>query len=209
MNLEIKERITKGALELFLERGIKSITMDMLASHLSVSKRTIYEHFDDKEQLTLECLKYLGRYTERQSNEIIETSKNSFEILLRLLKNSIDLIQRINFNFFDDLKKMFPNLLEEAKKHEKIQVERCSQIIKVAQSEGLIMPEYDAYVLSLTFHETLSSFKDSKSYDYSLTPFHVLFRTVCLVFFRGIATQKGLEIIDEHQYFDIKLNNYK
>ena len=40
--MEIKDRIIEGAAELFKTYGIKSVTMDSLASHLGISKRTIY-----------------------------------------------------------------------------------------------------------------------------------------------------------------------
>ena len=40
--------------ELFKTYGIKSVTMDSLASHLGISKRTIYEVFSDKDELLVE-----------------------------------------------------------------------------------------------------------------------------------------------------------
>ena len=47
--MESRNRIIEGAAELFRTYGIKSVTMDSLANHLGISKRTIYELFSDKE----------------------------------------------------------------------------------------------------------------------------------------------------------------
>jgi AcrR family transcriptional regulator len=45
--LEIIERSTI----LFLKYGIKSVTLDDVASELGVSKKTLYVHFKDKNEL--------------------------------------------------------------------------------------------------------------------------------------------------------------
>ena len=60
MNLDAKNRIVECSLKMFLEKGIKSITMDMIAAELAISKRTIYEYFENKEQLVLSCLELFG-----------------------------------------------------------------------------------------------------------------------------------------------------
>ena len=45
------EKILQGAYDLFYRHGVKRITMDDIASHLGISKRTIYEHYDNKDDL--------------------------------------------------------------------------------------------------------------------------------------------------------------
>ena len=47
--MTLKERIIKEAGALFYQYGIKSVSMDDLASSLGISKRTLYENFKDKE----------------------------------------------------------------------------------------------------------------------------------------------------------------
>jgi AcrR family transcriptional regulator len=43
-----KERIINGCEELFLKAGIKAVTMDDIAKHLGISKKTIYQHYAEK-----------------------------------------------------------------------------------------------------------------------------------------------------------------
>jgi AcrR family transcriptional regulator len=52
-----EERIIKGALDLFLQAGIKSVTMDDIARHLGMSKKTIYQFFGDKNELVVALVK--------------------------------------------------------------------------------------------------------------------------------------------------------
>ncbi|MDX1903831.1 MAG: helix-turn-helix domain-containing protein, partial [Thermonemataceae bacterium] len=49
--METKERILAKSEELFMRYGIRSITMDDIARELAVSKKTIYQHFKDKDEL--------------------------------------------------------------------------------------------------------------------------------------------------------------
>ena len=46
-----KERILECAKELFHKYGIRSISMDDIAHHLGISKKTIYQHFSDKDDI--------------------------------------------------------------------------------------------------------------------------------------------------------------
>ncbi len=56
MNTELQQRIIKQATRMFFCNGIKSVTMDMIASQLGISKRTLYENFKEKNELLLACL---------------------------------------------------------------------------------------------------------------------------------------------------------
>lgn len=46
-----KTKITEKASEQFMRYGIKSITMDDIARTLAISKKTLYQHFEDKDSL--------------------------------------------------------------------------------------------------------------------------------------------------------------
>lgn len=45
---ELRKRILKTAIQEFRSKGIKAVKMDDIASMLSVSKRTLYEIYDNK-----------------------------------------------------------------------------------------------------------------------------------------------------------------
>ena len=51
-----RQRIIAEASALFAKSGIKRLTMDDLAKHIGISKRTIYEHFKNKEELLIACI---------------------------------------------------------------------------------------------------------------------------------------------------------
>ena len=49
--MEIKEHIIQQSLSLFLKKGVKQVNMDEVATNLGISKKTLYVHFDNKQDL--------------------------------------------------------------------------------------------------------------------------------------------------------------
>jgi len=71
-SVEAHNRVLDAALELFVERGIESTTMDALAATSGVSKATIYKHWTEgKEPLLMELLLLVsGAATEVEEQDI-------------------------------------------------------------------------------------------------------------------------------------------
>ena len=55
----MEKEIIEKASYLFLKYGYKSVTMDDLAEHMRISKKTIYECFDDKISLIRASVWYI------------------------------------------------------------------------------------------------------------------------------------------------------
>ncbi len=82
--IETKEKIIKGAEGLFTKYGIRSISMDDIARHLSVSKKTLYQHFADKDELVNVVLHvHLAEQT-KVHESIAIGSKNAVEELHKI-----------------------------------------------------------------------------------------------------------------------------
>lgn len=59
---------------MLIDKGLKGLTMDLLASELSMSKRTLYELFDSKHNLISVTLDYMFGIIRRMSREIFQAS---------------------------------------------------------------------------------------------------------------------------------------
>ena len=72
--MEINERIIEAANSLFMKYGARSVTMDDIARELSVSKKTIYQYYTDKDEIvTLVSQAHIDQEKE-DFNKIFETS---------------------------------------------------------------------------------------------------------------------------------------
>ena len=49
--MDMQERILQKSTNLFIQYGIRSITMDEIAVQLGISKKTIYQFYADKNEL--------------------------------------------------------------------------------------------------------------------------------------------------------------
>lgn len=197
MSTESKEKIVKGALDLFKAQGIKSVTMDKIAATLAVSKRTIYELFGDKEQLVSACLAEFKQSNDLKKDELKANSAHAFTFLLEVFKNTVSLMRTINMNFFMDAEAMFPEIIKQVKLNKKSQLEQFRSLIEEAQEDGHIMKSFDSVVLAEIYYNLFFSLRNPDSYDFKRTPSSEVMRVVCSVYFRGVATRNGLDIIDE------------
>ena len=55
----MKETVLKKSLELFIQNGFKTVTMDDIAKELGISKKTIYQHFSAKDELVKATVDYV------------------------------------------------------------------------------------------------------------------------------------------------------
>lgn len=67
---EVHEKIIKSATTLFIKHGCRRITMDNIACDLHISKRTLYEHFENKEELLRSCFNYMKQLFDEKINQL-------------------------------------------------------------------------------------------------------------------------------------------
>ena len=106
---DIRERAIETTSEIVLKCGNLSVRMDDVAQELSVSKRTLYEIFGNKEELLIECFK---RHTALMS-KMIEDEISREEDVLSVIINHLEIILNesgeTDRNRFSDMDK-YPRL---------------------------------------------------------------------------------------------------
>ncbi|MCK4677726.1 MAG: TetR/AcrR family transcriptional regulator, partial [Bacteroidales bacterium] len=102
--------IVKKVRTLYTEYGIKSVTMDDVAHELSISKKTLYQHFADKKDLVLAVLKEDYRKRQIDFSSILNNKVNAIEELFLYYKLQIRIIRDHKPSFVYDLKKYYPDI---------------------------------------------------------------------------------------------------
>lgn len=103
--LETQERIIEQASELFRRYGVRSVTMDDIANHLSISKKTIYQFFKDKKEIVRVCLQHIMDCEFVDLDEMEAKSSNVMEELVYLSEYFRKMIAQMNPSLLFDLKK--------------------------------------------------------------------------------------------------------
>src|SRR5690554_3066002 len=100
--MEIKERITRGAGNLFFSHGIKRVTMDKIAAEVGMSKRTIYENFNDKTDLLRASLDFFQEEHNRNLERMTGQAHNVIELIIGIMHYGIESIRVVSPVFLDD-----------------------------------------------------------------------------------------------------------
>jgi AcrR family transcriptional regulator len=108
VELELREYIISESDKLFCQYGFKSVTMDDIDRHLGMSKKTIYTHFSDKNEIVnividskLNCQKCLIKGS-------IDTAENAVHEVFFAVTNMKELLSNMNPTLFYDLQKYHP-----------------------------------------------------------------------------------------------------
>ena len=138
------ERIIKGAEDLFLTAGIKSITMDDIARHLGMSKKTIYQFFKDKNELVVALTKKKLKEDEDQMNEIISKSANVIEEMINMTKCSEEIFSRINPIVIHDLQKYHAEAWEDFQRFKAgVLIQKMEELLTKGMGQGYIRKDID------------------------------------------------------------------
>lgn len=108
MKMEAEDRIIESATELFFRFGIKSITMDDVAKHLAMSKKTLYQHFHDKNDMVMKCCQHDLVNRQCIFQVIAEQATDAIGELLNLMKHLKTMYSTMNPNLFYDMQKYYP-----------------------------------------------------------------------------------------------------
>src|ERR1700743_2392163 len=144
------ERIIEGGEDLFLKAGIKSVTMDDIAKHLGISKKTIYHFFKDKNELVIALVKKKLKDDEDQMDEIISKSTNVIEEMINMMKCSEDIFSRINPIVIHDMQKYHPEAWQQFQNFKAtVIVQTLEELLNKGIKQGYIRPDIDVKVLAI------------------------------------------------------------
>jgi len=208
--MELKERIVESSINLFLQRGCKSVTMDDIVAENGISKRTLYEIFEDKNSLLIECLDTVYERTKTVTDQIFATADNVYELIFRTHECQSDSWYHLRLSFLIELKKYYPEVYEQlVAKFSKYHDENTIRFISRGQAEGLIMEQLDISIVSKTLIAMSNMVIRGDTYDNVNATRIEIFKQSILLYIRGISTKKGIELLDNYlnnKQYDQKKN---
>lgn len=191
---ELRERIIDTALKAFTTHGIKSITMDEIATAMGISKRTLYEVFADKESLLMECLMKALDEGDIYVKQVYDNASNVFEVLLKVYQRTIENFHKTNRSFFDDIKK-YPKVYEVLMKRRHRDCEDTISFFKLGVAQGYFRDDINFAIVNLLVREQIDILMHTDiCKEYS---FIEVYESIILTYIRGISTEKGLQELEE------------
>lgn len=195
--MDLKERIIVKASELFCQYGVKSVSMDELASSLGISKRTIYENFKDKEDILLAVLTMIKGKREEVFSSLVNDTSNVVEVFIAIIEIHQN-TPMCSGRFFDDIRKYY----HRASKFIQVENERNEKELRTflrhGIEQGYIRDNLNVEVTAFLVEESTYTYIRASTMDQPSFSYQELFYTMMINFVRGISTAKGIKIIDEY-----------
>lgn len=192
---EQRNRVIEMASLMFFEHGIRKVRMDDVAAALTMSKRTLYEMFADKEELLLECMKVNQEKKRENAVQVADSADNVLEIVFRLYQYGMEEMKNVHPSMYRDIKK-YPKVCEYLNQRKEQSTKNSKGFYETGVRQGLLRADINFDIFQFLVDLSMSGFLTNDLLMERWTLADVL-DTVVRVNMRGICTEKGQRMLDE------------
>lgn len=190
----LKDRILKVAIEAFKTHGIKAVKMDQIAQMLGISKRTLYEIYDNKEELLRHAMQKAHEKREKEIAEALSGCDNVMDIVMCFYRYRVEELRTVNPLFYADMDR-YPKVLEYLDRINRRNRQSVMGFVQRGIDEGYFRRDID-YQLMLDMTDVLNRhFRDNQYYR--KYPVEHIFHNMLFMTFRGFCTLNGIRILDD------------
>lgn len=189
----LKDKILETSMKMFQEKGIRAVKMDDISNMLSISKRTLYEIYDDKERLLFEVVRKYHQIRHEHLKEVAQASGNVMDVILDVYKENVEQFRRTNPVFYSDIER-YPKLLDYFEKENENMRVRFVDFLRRGVAEGFFRDDINYEMVTCMF-DALSKYIMSKSL-YQRYSMEDIMTNIVFVSLRGFCTQRGVEVLD-------------
>jgi TetR/AcrR family transcriptional regulator, cholesterol catabolism regulator len=198
--MSMKERIQLKAEELFRRYGIRSVTMDEIATQLSISKKTIYQFYVDKEALVQDIFKGITEENKKKCTSFKGLAENAVHEQYLAGDCAQEIFKEMNTSVLFDLNRFHPNVFAELEKFKKHFLFNCiKDNISRGIKEGLYRKDIDVNIITWLRLEMISGVFHNEEVIHGRTKPHQFEKEMKDFFLHGICTEKGLSFITKYK----------
>lgn len=193
----MRNKIIYTATDLFLKLGVRSITMNDIANELGISKKTIYEHFDNKTELIKQCSFSFAKSITEDINAVCALNKNPIEEMFEIKKVVLAKLKRVQFSPQFQLQKYYPKISEAVQKSQFEQITFCTiSNLERGMVDGVYRKNIDPDLIARFYFNGITGIRNKDIFpqqDFSASYISDEFLEYHL---RGIATPEGLSLLN-------------
>lgn len=189
---ELKDKIVECAANMFMGNGVRSVKMDDIANQLSISKRTLYEIYNNKEELLYAVVQERHKKEDMEWKELGDNSDNVMDILVGILRMRMQHMKDISPEFYHDLNN-YPSVVALISERRKFRMQKFLKFLLRGRREGFFLSdvnyEFMVQIIDMVIYNTLIG---NQKYIDVQEFVHIS----VLLFIRSICTTKGLKVLD-------------
>lgn len=206
--MEPQERIVNKAHELFMRYGIRSVSMDEVANHLGISKKTIYQFYADKDALVEDVIDIEVKANQCECTLHKQKSENAIQEIFMAVDMMLEVVSKINPTVLFDLEKYHPKAF---KKHNEFKNNFLYTIIKEnldwGKAEGLYREELKTDILARFRLASIFLVFNPEFFPLGKHSLPGVITEITDNFLNGLVSAKGLKLIQKYKQQRLKTIN--
>ena len=192
MSEEVKNKILSGSEALFLKYGFKSITMDDIARELGISKKTLYQFFDDKNSLVDQTVTRHIEQEEFMCNNLKSAIGNPIDFLLMITDSFSDVKKQINQSILFDLKKYFKGTWDKLNQFRiDFIYHQMLQNISIGKEQGLYIKDINDKLVARFYIHLVDFMLNPDNYQGDTLDLKTVHQEMVNYHLRSICTEEG------------------
>ena len=192
----MKEKIITKAVDLFLNLGFKSVTMDDIANEMGISKKTIYVHFNNKTELVEAVTFSLFEKISTAIDSICDGLKNPIEEIYDIKMFVMQHLKNEKTSPQYQLKKYYPEIFNRLriKQFDKMHIS-VKESLQKGVDTFVFRKNIDVDFISRMYFNGMTGIKDEAIFPKSLFKMNYLMESYLEYHLRAIVTDKGMNIL--------------
>ena len=191
---ELKGKILDTAMTLFAKNGIKAVKMDDIARTLNISKRTMYELYDNKEVMLFEGIRSYNQRREDEMSQFVKGNANVMDIILNVYKTKVEEFRYTSPLFYDDLEK-YPKVMAYLEKSREENRKELAAFLDKGVKEDYFREDINNDLVTILFDSIGQLFLQKRLY--ARFSIESVLNNIMFISLRGICTIKGIEVLDK------------
>ncbi|WMN10893.1 TetR/AcrR family transcriptional regulator [Marivirga salinae] len=197
--MSTEKNILEGAKSLFMQFGLKSITMDDIARKVGVSKKTIYQFFSDKNSIVFKSVHEHFSDHRNEIEKVLDNSKNSIEAMYKISKCMKLQVEAVNPTVLYDLQRYFPKAHKRFLEFKNTFIkDRMTKIIEDGIASGFFRKEINTEILVIQRIEQAQLAFNNEIFPRDKFDFKEIHEQLFDHFLHGILTEKGKEKYNQY-----------
>ena len=197
----MKQKILEKSNELFLNLGVKSVTMDEIATALGVSKKTIYKYFTNKTDLVDAVTGLMFDAICNSIDEICARKLNPIDELFFIKRAVLEHLNDEKSSPVYQLQKYYPKIYASLKQKQFHMMHKTIQDnLERGIQSGLFRESIDKDFISRMYFNGMVGIKDQELFPLKKYSMNTLMDYYLEYHLRGISTEKGIKQLEKQLY---------
>ncbi len=194
----MKEKILEEAERLFWKYGVRSITMDDIARRLAISKKTIYQHFTDKEDILVQVTLFRLSKDKALMDCAYVDAKTPIHEMLSMLDEMRKNVDKMNPTLLMDIKRYYPKAWELYMKFkEEFIMKGMIDNIRRGINDGYFRADVSPEIMARMRVEQVEMAFEMSAFSGSFHDMMTIQQELTHHFVRGLLTEKGFDIYNQ------------